>query len=264
MDKKLRETLTAHMQEGTIFEGKVKLAQYDEVMGTDILLLDLKELTAKIPRNEVDIFDNKQSLLRFIGAKINFRITDILEDGTIIGSRRSVQEDKRKALIEELENGAQEEGKITKLLKYGAYLNIKGVQVVLKNVDFASDYTTVAEKHEIGDKILVKLNKINSNNKIQVEAVEKVFTPTSVKYEDFKLQQVVYGRIRSIKPDACFVGLIPNLDALASIPDNIDFPLEEGMPVLLKITKLIEDERRVRGKIIKVFQHQSDLMDDEL
>lgn len=262
MDKKLREKLVALMEQGTTFEGKVKVVQHDEELGTDVLLLDLKDLVAKIPRSEVDVYDNKQSLVRFLGAKVNFRIIDILEDGTIIGSRKVVKAEKRNALIEKLENGAQLEGTITKLLKYGAYLDIEGIQVVLKNVDFASDYTTVAEKHKVGDKILVKLNKINSNNKIQVEAVEKVFTPTSVKFEDFKLEQVVYGKIRSIKPEACFVGLIPNLDALASIPDFIDFPLEEGMSVLLKITKLVEDEQRVRGKIIRVFQHDSDLLID--
>lgn len=173
-----------------------------------------------------------------------------------------VKEEKRNALIEKLEEGANLNATVTKILKYGAYLDIEGIQVVLKNVDFASDYTTIAEKHKIGDKILVKLNKINANNKIQVEAVEKVFTPCSVKFEDFCEGQTVYGKIRSIKPDACFVGLIPNLDALASIPDFVDFPIEEGMSVLLQIKKIFPEERRIRGKIIKVIQDDSDILED--
>lgn len=262
MDIKLREKLEDYMEKGTTFEGKVKLVQYDNELETNVLLLDLKDLVAKIPEKEADVYVDSQSLIRLLGAKVNFRIIDILEDGTIIGSRRVVKEEKRNALIEKLEEGANLNATVTKILKYGAYLDIEGIQVVLKNVDFASDYTTIAEKHKIGDKILVKLNKINANNKIQVEAVEKVFTPCSVKFEDFCEGQTVYGKIRSIKPDACFVGLIPNLDALASIPDFVDFPIEEGMSVLLQIKKIFPEERRIRGKIIKVIQDDSDILED--
>lgn len=262
MDAKTKLKLEKHKEEGTTFQGKVKLIRHDEVLDKDVLVLDIKNLSAIVPQDEVDVYNTNKALLDFIGAVINFKILDIREDGTLVCSRKMVKEEKRRELIAKFEAGEAVEGKITKILKYGAYLDIMGVQAVLKNVDFASDYTTIAEKHKVGDKIMVKLNKINSNNKIQVEAVEKFFTPTSIKFEDFIEGQLAYGKIRSIKPEACFVGLIPNLDALASIPDFVDFPIEEGMDVVLKITKIFPETQRIRGKIIKVYQHGTDLIED--
>lgn len=262
MDENTKTKLGAYIENGTIFQGKVKLIKQDEELGEEVLVLDIQNINAVIPKSKIDVFEISRPLISFVGATVNFKIVEIREDGTVICSRKEIREEKRNELIKRLENGEEFDGKITKLLKYGAYLDICGFQVILKNVDFASDYTTVAEKHAVGDVIRVKLNKINSKNKIQVEAVEKFFVPSAIKYEDFEVGRIVYGKIRSIKPEAVFVGLIPNLDALASIPDFIDFPLEEGMSVVLKITKVIPEKQRVRGKIIRVFPNEGDLITD--
>ena len=80
------------------------------------------------------------------------------------------------------------------------------------------------------------------------EAVKKYKSPTIMSIDSLK-NQVVLGVVRSIKPWGVFVQIAPNLDALCS-PDVVE--LEEDMKVSIKITKVIKEEKKVRGKILNV------------
>lgn len=247
-----------YMEKGTILKGRVKLVEHNERYGTDILLLDLNGVQAVIKREDFDVKDNKQSLVPFVGTVIKFVITDIQDDGILICSRKIVKELERDILIEKLNEGEEFEGKIVHIEKFGAYLNIKGTTVVLRNMDFSIDHTTVADLYKKGDTVKVKLNKVTSTKKILVEAVEKYCNPTSVDFSTFSPQQVVFGRIRTIKTWGCYVCIAPNLDALAPVPELPEYEVEEGMSVLLKISKVDTEQKRIRGKILKVIQDDSE------
>lgn len=252
MNKELLEKFQGYMEKGAILKGRVKLVQHSEEYGTDILLLDLNGVQAVIKREDFDVKDNKQSLVPFVGATIKFVITEITEDGTLMCSRKVVKELERDLLIERLEAGEEFEGKIVHIQKFGAYVNIKGTTVTLRNMDFSIDHTTVADLHKVGDTVKVKLFRVTSTKKILVQAVEKYCSPTSVDFNTFSPQQVVFGRIRTIKTWGCYVCIAPNLDALAPVPELPDYEVEEGMSVLLKISKVDAEQGRIRGKILKV------------
>ena len=256
MQKEALEKFKDYMEKGNILKGRVKLVQRDEKYDTDILLLDLDGVKAIIKREDFDIKDNKQSLVPVVGANVKFIIKEIEEDGTLICSRKVVKEYERDLLIEELETGAEVEGKIVHIQKFGAYLKVKGTTVTLRNMDFSIDHTTVSDLHKVGDVIKVKLHRVTSTKKILVEAVEKYCNPTSIDFSTFSPQQVVYGR--TIKTWGCYVCIAPNLDALAPVPDDPNYEIEEGMSVLLKITKVDEELQRVRGKILNVIKDEAD------
>lgn len=254
----LQQTFQDYMEKGTILKGRVKLVQHDEKYDTDILLLDLNGVKAIIKREDFDVKDNKQSLVPVVGANVKFVIKEIEEDGTLICSRKIVKEFERDLLIEKLEDGEEFEAKIVHIQKFGAYLKIKGTTVTLRNMDFSIDHTTVSDLHKVGDVIKVRLHRVTSTKKILVEAVEKYCNPTSIDFSTFSPQQVVYGRIRTIKTWGCYVCIAPNLDALAPVPDDPNYEIEEGMSVLLKITKVDEELKRVRGKILNVIKDEED------
>lgn len=258
MNKELLEKFQGYMEKGSILKGRVKLVQHSEEYGVDILLLDLNGVKAVIKREDFDVKDSRQSLVPFVGATIKFVITEIEEDGTLICSRKIVKELERDLLIERLEAGEEFEGKIVHIQKFGAYLNIKGTTVTLRNMDFSIDHTTVSDLHKVGDTVKVKLHRVTSTKKILVEAVEKYCNPTAVDFDTFSPQQVVFGRIRTIKTWGCYVCIAPNLDALAPVPELPDYEVEEGMSVLLKISKVDTEKGRIRGKILKVIPDDSE------
>lgn len=245
----LNQKFKKYMENGTIIKGQIKLTQYSEEFQSDIVLIALEDANVIILKKDFDIKERPDSLVKYVGSTIKFVITEVREDGTIIGSRKLVKEFERDELIKRLEAGEEFDAKIVHLLPFGAYLNIHGTIVILKNIDFALDHTTVKDKYKIGDVIKVKLNKITSSKKIHVEAVEKYCNPTKVDFSTFEKGQVVSGTIKTIKPFACFVCVAPNLDVLVPVPD--EFEVIEGTKVLVKIKTVDPENERLRGKILK-------------
>lgn len=239
------------IEKGTVFNGMVRLVQRSELLNTDILMTELNGMQVIIAREEVDMRDVKTSLVNYIGRKISFVIVSVDEDkGVLIASRKVVQEKQRDALIAELEAGTEFEAKITKILPFGAYVEIKGIAVLLRNSDFAEGYTALREVSKVGDVLQVKLAKVTKNNRILVQAVEKYKTDSPMNLENFEPNQVVLGRIRSVKPWGCFVCIAENIDALCPIPGTIE--VEEDMRVSFRITQVRKEEEKVRGKIINI------------
>ena len=63
---------------------------------------------------------------------------------------------------------------------------------------------------------------------------------------------MVLGTVRSVKKWGIFVRIAPNLDALCSIPSHL--ALREGDKVSFRITQVLEEEKRVRGKIVRLIK----------
>ena len=262
MTKDVLEQLNKIKEEGSVLKGRVKLVEehnkdHQNKYGTDILQLELPSgLKGIIKREDLDVRVIKQSLVPYVGKQLRFIIKDIADDGTLICSRKEVKEAQRDELIKKLEAGEEFDAKITHIEKFGAYLTIEGTSVVLRNMDFSTDHTIISDLYKVGDTIRVKLHRVASTKRILVEAVEKFCNPTTVDFSTFAPNQVVYGRVRTVKTWGCYVCIAPNLDALAPNPD--DFDVEEGMTVLLRTTKVDQEQQRVRGKVLKVINEDDD------
>lgn len=255
----MNETLVEKYEElqknGTVLTGLVKLVQHKAELDTDIIMLDLEGVQAIIVRDEIDIREITTSLVNFVGKRIKFIVKEIdRETGIVICSRKAVKELEREAMVKRLEAGEVIKAKIVKILNFGAYVDIEGVTALIRNQDFAEDYTTIGEIKNVGDTIDVKLRKISSNGKVFVESNEKYKNPTIMSLELFEPNQVVFGVVRNVKPHGAYVCIAPNLDALCPVPGTVD--LEEGMKVTFRITQVRVEEGRVRGKIIKILTEE--------
>lgn len=259
MDNKTLNKLNELKDAKTVLVGRVNVIGYDDRFKTDVLRLEMNNgLSGFIKREDLDTHIGKQSLVPFVGKQVKFIIKEILEDGTLICSRKEIKEAERSKLVSELESGKEFDGTITHIEKYGGYVSINGQSAMLRNMDFSNDYTILADKHKVGDTIKVKLLKITSTGKILVEAVEKYCAPTSVDFSTFSKNQVVLGRVRTIKTWGCYVCIAPNLDVLAPIPEHLDRELEEGMSVRIKISKVDEEKNHIRGKVLDVIDDNDD------
>jgi len=239
------------MEEKEILKGIVKIVQYHNELGTDVIIVDLNGVQGIIPRDEVDLEVEWKSLVGFIGREVSVVVKEVDEEkGVVYCSRKEAQAMQKEDIIKRLRDGEIFNAQIVNILKYGAYVEIEGVTGLLKNVDFAEDYTTIGEVLKVGDTVNVKLKKVSSNGRLIFEAVEKYKSPTIMDFSMFQRDQVVLGSIRNIKSWGVYVNIAPGIDALCPVPATGE--LQEGMKVAFRINKVRPEERRVRGKIVRI------------
>lgn len=234
--------------EKRVQKGLVRMIQFDPHFNEDVLVVDAQGKMVVIPRQELDAEREFKSLLGFVGLEVPFVEKERIGD-KIVGSRKEAQLLNREHILARLKDGEDFPAKVIKILKYGAYVDIEGVTGLLKNVDFADDHTTVGDVLKIGDSVNVRLKKLSSNGNLVFEAVQKYKSPTIMDFSMFQKDQVVLGTIRSIKPWGMYVCIAPNVDALCQIPSTGEF--EEGQKVTILIKKVMPEEKRVRGKVIR-------------
>lgn len=239
-------------------KGLVRMTKFDENFGEDVLILEQGKTKCYIPRSLLDIRPIKTSLMRYLGKDVSFIIVDVNEeDGYVVGSVAEVKRLAHDELIQQFQENPeiQVEATVSHIVRYGAYLLINGVSVLMRNQDFAQDYTSIGEVLKAGDKLMVRPVKITTS-KIIVEAIEKYCAETSITIDDFSEGMVVLGRINTIKEAShCFTSIAPNLDGISPIPE---FEIAEGMRVFYRINQKREDGR-VRGKILSVVDESEEI-----
>lgn len=242
------------LEEKNILSGLVVLTQFDDDLESEILMMDLDGIKGVIKREDVDYQVEWNTLVGFIGKKVSFIVKEIDEDkGIIYCSRKEAQEILEKEVLSRFEDGESLEATITKLINYGAYVEmLGGVYGLLKNSDFSDYFIPISDVLEEGDTIEVKLSKISANNRLTVEPVEKYEVKTVLNFDNFERDQVVLGTVNGVKPWGAYVTIAPGLDALCPIP--LVGEIEKGSKVTFRITVVQGDKKRVRGKIIRILQ----------
>jgi|GEM_PF-1607589 len=244
------------IQQGKVQEGIVRLVQYDLILNDYAVWLDHSHEKFIIPRQELEIHEIKGNLNNYIGKKLKFNVIGYDDKRDLyIGSCKALKLEKQQELVKRLRSGEEFDARIIRLVYFGAYLSIDDMSVIIRNRDFANDYTTISDVCSEGEIIRVKLLKITQTGKINVQAVEKYENVSMITVEDFKPHTVVYGLVRNVKSWACFVNIAPNLDAICPVPTY--FNVKEGMKVAFRINQVRKEDGRIRGKIIKIIEEDS-------
>lgn len=231
--------------------GTILLSQYDEELGSDVVKLEVNGMPVFIVREELGFKAQQVPLMSYVEESIQFQLIDVNEkDGWLLGSTKKIKEKEFDRLHMQLKEGKTFQAKVTKILRYGAYLVIGDTSVQMLNKDFAEDHTTIGDILNIGDNIEVRFNRITENKNLRVEPLVKYKNEVSVSLADMEPDQVVLGTVRNIKKWGIFVRIAPNLDALCSIPTHLE--VREGDKVSFKITQVLTEEKRIRGKIVRL------------
>lgn len=232
-------------------KGLGRAVYFDENKKEEVLLVENMNKnnreTVIIPKSEIG--DNK-NLNSLIGKLVDY--VDIDEPG--FASMKKAMPVKREILLNRFAKGEILSGRITNIQRWGAFLTINGVSCLIRNCDFASDYSTISDVYKEGDMIDgLKLRKVSETERISLEKVEKYESPNAVDLSNIKSGSVILGTVRNVKPFGCFVAVANgNIDALCPVPQDTE--IEEGMKVRCRLTNvdLESDERKIRGKIESV------------
>lgn len=195
----------------------------------------------------------KKAIIDLMGENVSVKVLDVIEEEKfIVGDVKEILEKGRNQMIKKLQDGESIKVTITKLLSYGAYVECNGIGGFLKNVDFSDEYIAISDAYKLGDEIEVKLLRLSNTGKLSFKAAAK-YSAERAKMSDYKVGDIRVGRVISTKAFGTFVRLGVDLDAIC--PPLKSIIVEEGDNVVIQITEVIEEERRIRALIKKVMRN---------
>jgi small subunit ribosomal protein S1 len=222
--------------------------------------IDISGTRAFCPVSQIDLqFCEKPE--EHIGARYPFRIMEIKEKGkNIILSRRALlqeeQDKKAKETLSSLKEGLELEGTITRLMDFGAFVDIGGIEGMIHVSEIS--HARIGQPSEVlepGQKVKVKVLKIDPDKggrrkiALSLKALEQ--SPWEKGFP-FKEGEVISGTISRLADFGAFVEIAPGVDGLVHLSeisyDRVQHPsrvLKEGDRVDVLVLKIDEEKRRI-------------------
>jgi len=138
-------------------------------------------------------------------------------------SRRAIlereNEENRKKLMEELEVGQLRDGTVTKLMDFGAFVELGGAEGLIH----ISKVSWTRVKHpsevlEVGQKVRVKVDKI-ADGRISLSHRDTLDHPWKNVGTEFAVDEVVKGKVTKVADFGAFVQLAPGVEGLVHISE---------------------------------------------
>ena len=251
--------------QGTVLWGQVTRVGNDHDRGMAYMRVALRgdelphRYTCIVYRDEADAEFKSGHLLYLVGHRVPVTVIGIdKEHQRLIGSRKRAQEKNKVDMLQDLASGKEMEGTILNFVSYGAYVEVNGVVGLLKNTDYSIDFSEIRESHNAGDVLTVKCKEVTNEGKIFWVLPEKTHRAKPIDW-NIEPDTALLGTVQNICSFAngvgIFVRIAPGLDALCTIPQNVE--VEVGTRVSVHITSIEPAAEaymppRVKGRIMRV------------
>ena len=222
--------------------------------------IDISGTRAFCPLGQIDLhYCEKPEEL--IGARYQFRIMEIKEKGkNIVLSRRVLLQEEQAKKAEEtlssLKEGLELEGKVTRLIEFGAFVDIGGIEGMVHVSEIShARVNRPSEVLELGQMVKVKILKVERDKggrpriALSLKALEQA--PWERGFQ-FKEGDVISGTVSRLADFGAFVEVAPGVDGLVHLSeisyDRIPHPsrvLKEGDRVDVLVLKIDEEKRRI-------------------
>lgn len=227
------------------------------------LELEVANHRAFMPASQVDI-NRIPDLAVFVGEKLTCQIQklDKRGGGNIVLSRRDILQAERAKAAESLKSALKEgdtvEGTVRKIMDFGAFVDLGGVDGLIHLNDLSHDRVnhgakSVAKFVSEGQKVTVQILKIDwEANRLSLGLKQLQSDPFASAKEEIVEGAVVTGKVTNITEFGAFVEVAPGVEGLVHISE-IDFKrinkvedaLQKGEIVQVKVLKLDPATRKI-------------------
>ena len=246
-------TLAQAQANGTILEGRTILCT-----PTHDLQIQLGPFSGIIPREETALgiregTAREISILSRVGKPTICKLSAILEDGTLLLSRRQAQEEALAALLD-MPLGTVLPGTVTHLAPFGAFVDIGCGVISMIPLDRCSvaRISHPAKRFSIGQEIFVVISEIDRQAKRLTLSHKELLGTWSENAARFSPGMTVTGLVRGIKPYGTFVELAPNLAGLADQTEG----LREDTQVAVYCKAIQPDRMKVKLNILQRLEEE--------
>ena len=186
---------------------------------------EVNHIRGFIPVSQISLF-RVEDLAQFVDEKFTCLVTEANpQRGNLVLSRRAVlereKEEARKKLLESLEPGQTFEGVVRKIMDFGAFVDIGGVDGLVHISQLA--WHRVGHPSEIlqeGQAIKVTVEKVDKvSGKIGLGYRELLANPWDDAAEKYPVNSVVQGIVRKLMEFGAFVEVEPGVEGLVHISE---------------------------------------------
>ncbi|MBE6827469.1 MAG: bifunctional 4-hydroxy-3-methylbut-2-enyl diphosphate reductase/30S ribosomal protein S1 [Ruminococcaceae bacterium] len=204
-------------------------------------------------------FNRNEPLEDMVGQTVKFKIIEVdKKRRRVVGSIKAANRDLRKEQAEQFwaqaEEGQKYTGTVRSLTKYGAFVDIGGVDGMIHISELS--WTRIKHPSEVvnvGDTVEVYIKNLNKEDKKISLGFKKVEdNPWEILKRDYPVGSEVKVKIVGLTTFGAFANIIPGIDGLIHISEidykHINDPkdvLKEGQEVTVKILEEDFDKKRV-------------------
>lgn len=211
------------------------------------------------PFSQINLF--RQEGAEYVGQTFNFLISEYGDDErgqNVIVSRRQLLEREREAqreeLIEDLFEGMLISGTVTRMMEFGVFVELGGVEglIPLKEISWSRDVKP-EDVVKVGDKVDVQIKELDwERNRISLSLRGAQGDPWNDAVARFTQGTVFTGKITKIERFGAFAQLLPGVEGLIPISKlgsgrrlmSAREVVNEGDELLLKVESVDLELRR--------------------
>lgn len=189
------------------------------------LVVSIKSLRGFIPLSQGDVKFVK-SLDNLVGETFQVKVIDIDEHkNRLVLSHKAVleaeREQKRAEALQNIEEGAVLEGTVVKIMPYGAFIDLGGVEGLLHISDISwKRVSSVDAVLQVGEKLNVLVQKFDQErNRISLSLKALQKNPWIAAIEKFEVGDVVKGEVKKLLPFGAILAIDPELQGLLHVSE---------------------------------------------
>lgn len=209
----------------------------------------------------------------YIGKTLSFNIIEFSEGGrNIVVSRRAILENERRnkvaALKETLKEGVKVKGIVTSIQKFGAFVDIGGIEGLLPVSEIAWTRTEkVSDILSVGQTVEVIIKKLDwDNRKFSFSLKDAMPDPWERVVEAYPIGSFHSGTVSRLAPFGAFVTLKEGVDGLIHISKlgagrRINHPREvvkEGQTVEVKVEAVDAGQRKLSLSLAEISRAEAE------
>ncbi|NME83803.1 30S ribosomal protein S1 [Clostridium sp. SM-530-WT-3G] len=217
----------------------------------------------------------KINLSTLVGKELEVKITELdFRNNKIVASRRVVEEEEynknKKRIWNGLKEGEKRNGIVKKLVKYGAFVDIGGVEGLIHLSDLS--WERVNRPEEVvkeGDKVEVFIGTVDKEKeRLSLILKDVAKEPWTLYANDIKEGNIIEGKVVKFMPFGAFVELFDGIEGLVHITEitdeNIAKPsdvLELNQKVKVKILNVNREDKKIELSIKDASESSKEYLD---
>ena len=224
--------------------------------GFEVLVGDVR---CFCPHSQIDMKGGREGGI-YLGQTFPFKVLEFEEEGrNIILSRRALLEEERQKTIdrlkETLSEGAEIQGRVSSLQKFGAFVDIGGMEGLVPLSELSWNRNEKIENVlAVGREVTVRVLSVDwPGNRLTLSLKALQPDPWSLAAEKYTVDGRVNGTIVRLAPFGAFVNLEPGIDGLVHISNlgagrRINHPrevVEVGQVVEAYILSVDTENRKI-------------------